>query len=84
VDPIAELGLYDANEDISDWPFADLYDDSQWQEHNLKLRNTPHCFTGPVPGVKVSGDPVREPCVAYFLRFWADDVLQRIVDETNR
>jgi hypothetical protein len=83
-DPIAELGLYDENEDLRGWSFKELYDDSQWQEHNLTLKNTPHRFTGPVPGVCISGDPVREPCLAYFLRFWPDGVLQCIADETNK
>jgi hypothetical protein len=77
-DPIAKLGLYDAEEDL------DLDEDNQWQELPLKLKSTPHCFTGPVPGVTVSGDPMHDPCMAYFLRFWPEEVLQQIVHETNR
>jgi hypothetical protein len=73
-DPIAELGLYDRDEDLSGWTFKHLYDDSQWQERDLTLWSTLHRFTG----------PVCEPCLAYFLRFWPEDVLDRIVMENNR
>jgi hypothetical protein len=82
-DPIVELGLYDRDEDLSGWTFKQLYDDSQWQERDLTLWSTPHRFTGPVPGVRHSGDLVREFCLAYFLRFWPEDVLDHIVTKNN-
>ena len=68
-DSIAKLGLYNVEEDLSGWFFKDLYNDSQWQEQNLKLKNTPHRFTGLVPGMRFSRDPICEPCMVYFLRF---------------
>jgi hypothetical protein len=83
-DAMADLGIYDPNEDMSAWTFDAVYTNSQWQELNTTLLEEAHTFTGPPPSVTFPGDGWAHSCEAYFRRFWADDVLQRIVDETNR
>lgn len=84
-DPMAELGIYNDEEDTSNWTFEEVYDDSQWQEQQMTLLGGPRRFTGPLPGSIHRGDARRgTDCRQYFDRFWSDEVLQRIVDETNR
>ena len=83
-DPMAELGFYDANEDLSGWSFKELYDDSQWQEYELTLLGGPQRFRGPFLGMINPRDGCRRSCLKYFRRFWPNNVLDRIVTVTNR
>jgi hypothetical protein len=55
-DVIDELGMYDADEDLSGWTFERLYHDSQWQEPDLTLEVEPQPFTDPLLGVVNRGD----------------------------
>jgi hypothetical protein len=82
-DAMAELGIYNPNEDTSDWNFKKLCDDSQWQEPELTLLGRRR-FTGPLPGPTrpLAGNP--SSAIDYFQRFWPNDVLDRIIEETNR
>jgi hypothetical protein len=83
-DPLAELGIYDDDEDTTSWTFDQIYGDAQWQEQQLSLVGAPRTFSGPTLGIIQQGLGHRDPCESYFLRFWTDDVLARIVHETNR
>lgn len=79
--PLDELGIYDSEEDRSGWPFERLYADSEWQETNMKLKQDTNNFSGPQPG------PIAPPSATeegYFRRFWTDEILDKIVKETNR
>ena len=49
-DPLAELNIYNADEDVSSWGFDRLYNDSQWQQSNLTLLGSSKKFTSPLPG----------------------------------
>jgi hypothetical protein len=49
----------------------------------LTLSGGPHDFTGPPPGNKFPLTGRADDCEEYFRRFWGDDVLERIVNETN-
>lgn len=82
--PLAELGLYNAEEDLSSWSFEERFSDDQWQEPNLRLTDDPRHFTGPLPGPKFPGSGHLDDCKEYFLRFWPPEVTFRIVRETNR
>lgn len=82
---MAELGIYDDKEDTSKWTFEEVYNDSQWQEQQMTLLGGARHFTGPLPGSIYRGDARQGTnCRQYFDRFWSDEVLQRVVDETNR
>jgi hypothetical protein len=84
-DPMAELGIYNPEEDLGRWTFRQQFDDSQWQEQQLTLVGGPRRCTGPLPGSTNPGNARQSSnCQQYFSRFWADDVLSRIVEETNR
>jgi hypothetical protein len=39
-DTMAELGIYNSEEDLIIWRFEELYDDSQWKESNMMLLDT--------------------------------------------
>jgi hypothetical protein len=81
---MAELGIYDSNEDVSGWTFDRWNVDGQWQEPELTLSGGPRDFTGPLPGNKYPLSGQSRDCESYFRRFWADNVLERVVRETNR
>jgi hypothetical protein len=83
-DAMAELGIYDPDEDLTTKTFEELYGDSQWQEPNMTLLDADHTFTGPQPGVTCPSNGRAHSCEAYFRHFWPDAVLERIVDETNQ
>jgi hypothetical protein len=84
-DPLAELGMYDPDEDLRGWTFRETFDDTQWQEAKLTLLGLPRRFTGPLPGATNPGNARQSSnCQQYFRRFWPDTVLSRIVEETNR
>jgi hypothetical protein len=83
-DVIAELGMYDADEDLSGWTFERLYHDWQWQEPDLTLEPESQPFTGPLSGAVNRGDGRGYSCDTYFKRLWPDEVLDRIIAETNR
>jgi hypothetical protein len=82
-DAMAELGIYDSEEDLTSKTFEELYDNMQWQESNMYSLDGDHSFSGPQPGVTCSGNGRAHSCEAYFRRFWPDSVLERIVEETN-
>jgi hypothetical protein len=81
---MAELGMYDANEDVSGWAFDHRYEDGQWQEPQLILSGGPWHFTGPPAGNKYPQSGQSRDCERYFRRFWEDEALERVVQETNR
>jgi len=80
-DPLRELGLYDFGEDVSSWPFEQVFADDQWQGQDITLEQNTDNFSGPVPGPTsaVGSHPTE-----YFMRYWPPHILQRVVDETNR
>lgn len=80
-DPLRELGLYNYDEDVSNWPFERVFADDQWQDQSITLVQNTNNFSGPEPGPT---SPVASHPSHYFLRFWPPEILQRIVDETNR
>jgi len=80
-DPLKELGLYQYGEDVSTWPFDRLFADDQWQDQAITLVNNTHNFSGPIPGPTSA---VANHLIEYFMRYWPAEVLQRVLDETNR
>jgi hypothetical protein len=46
-DPMAELGIYNPEEDLQGWSFKQLFDDNQWQDQHLTLLGGPRHFTRP-------------------------------------
>lgn len=80
-DPLQELGLYNFEEDVSSWPFQQMFADDQWQEQSFTLMQRTDNFSGPLPG-PTSGIGTRP--TEYFLRYWPEAILERVVEETNR
>jgi hypothetical protein len=78
---VQELGLYDPEEDLLGWSFDEIFADNQWHEPNLTLSDDTHNFFGPQPSPTM---PTAQTPLQYFLRFWPNAVLDRIVLETNR
>jgi hypothetical protein len=48
-DSMAELGMYNPEEDLGGWTFRKVFDDTQWQEEHLTLVGGPRRLKGPLP-----------------------------------
>ena len=71
--PLQELGLYDKDEDVSNWPFERAFADDQWQDPSITLLQNTNNFSGPVPGP--TSALVSCP-IDYFMRYWPPHLLQ--------
>jgi hypothetical protein len=69
-DSMAELGIYNEEEDLQGWSFGQLFEDSQWQEQQLTFLGGARRFTGLLPGATNPGNARQSSnCQQYFGRF---------------